>query len=100
VIALEIASALGGACRSDDWWRCRCPVHDGVNIVLGDADATGGGPMGAAEGHYDRNSRARPVSDPPDFVTVLTTKGPLATKRIIWALGATKPTIEPPEARS
>jgi len=30
---------------------------------------------------------------PPDFVTVLTTKGLLATKRIIWAPGATKPTI-------
>src|SRR5271165_725160 len=74
---------------------CRCPVYDGVNIVLGDADATGRGPIDAAEGPYDRNYRARPASDPPDFVTALTTKGPLSTKRIIWATGAAKPTIEP-----
>jgi putative DNA primase/helicase len=25
--AAEIAAALGGATRSGDWWRCRCPVH-------------------------------------------------------------------------
>jgi hypothetical protein len=27
MIAAEIASALGAAYRSGEWWRCRCPVH-------------------------------------------------------------------------
>jgi hypothetical protein len=96
----EIPAARGSARREGRQWPCRSPVHDGVNIVLGDAAATRCGPMDSVEGHYDRNSRPRPVSAPPDFVTVLATKGPLATKRIIWTLGATEPTIEPSEARS
>ena len=96
----EIAAALSSAPREDRQRPSQCPVHYSVGIVLGDADATGCGPTDAAESHYDRNSRARTASDPPDFVTVLTTKGPLATKQIIWALGATKPTIEPSETRS
>jgi hypothetical protein len=40
-----------------------------------------------------RNARGRPVSG-VDSVTVLTTKGPLATKRIALPPGATKPVIE------
>src|SRR5260221_4841426 len=91
----EIGAALGSARRDDRQWPCRCPGHDGVSIVLGDADPTRCGPMHAAESDYDRNSRARRASDTQDFVTVLTTKGPLATKRIIGEQGATKPTIEP-----
>jgi hypothetical protein len=51
--------------------------------------------MGPAENHADRSSCPRKASDPPDSVTVLTSRGPLATKRIIWAPGAAKPTIEP-----
>jgi putative DNA primase/helicase len=27
MIAVEIARALGSACRSGTWWRCRCPAH-------------------------------------------------------------------------
>jgi hypothetical protein len=30
----EIAAALGGACRSGAWWRCRCPAHDGRGASL------------------------------------------------------------------
>jgi hypothetical protein len=49
----------------------------------------------AGEAPAGRTSSPRTRSDLPDFVTVLTTKGPLATKRIVWAPSATKPTIEP-----
>jgi hypothetical protein len=38
--AAEIAHALGGACRSGGWWRCRCPVHgsNGLTLALRDGD--------------------------------------------------------------
>src|SRR5258707_4424442 len=32
--AETIASALGDAYRSGDWWRCRCPVHQGNDPAL------------------------------------------------------------------
>src|SRR4051812_44275070 len=34
----EIAVALGGACRSGAWHRCRCPVHqsNGATLALKD----------------------------------------------------------------
>jgi putative DNA primase/helicase len=32
--AAEIAAALGGARRSGDWWRCRCPVHGSQGSTL------------------------------------------------------------------
>ena len=32
--AETIASALGGAYRSGDWWRGRCPVHQGNSATL------------------------------------------------------------------
>jgi hypothetical protein len=40
MIAAEIAAALGSACRSGDWWRCRCPVHGsrGFTLALRDGD--------------------------------------------------------------
>lgn len=40
IAAAEIAAALGGACRSGSWWRCRCPVHDsrGATLALRDGD--------------------------------------------------------------
>ena len=36
----EIAAALGRACRSGKWWRCRCPVHGsrGATLALRDGD--------------------------------------------------------------
>jgi putative DNA primase/helicase len=34
VTAREIAAALGAACRSGVWWRCRCPVHASGNSSL------------------------------------------------------------------
>jgi putative DNA primase/helicase len=38
--AAEIARALGGACRSGAWWRCRCPVHEsgGPTLALRDGE--------------------------------------------------------------
>jgi putative DNA primase/helicase len=38
VAAAEIAARLGGAMRSGQWWRCRCPVHDsrGATLALRD----------------------------------------------------------------
>ena len=32
--AAAIASALGGTCRSNGWWRCRCPIHAGRGLTL------------------------------------------------------------------
>jgi len=32
--AAEIAARLGGACRSGQWWRCRCPVHGSRSSTL------------------------------------------------------------------
>jgi len=32
--AAETAVALGGARRSGQWWRCRCPVHNSRNATL------------------------------------------------------------------
>jgi putative DNA primase/helicase len=32
--AAEIAAALGGACRSGGWHRCRCPVHRSAGPTL------------------------------------------------------------------
>jgi putative DNA primase/helicase len=42
VTACEIAAALGGACRSGEWWRCRCPVHGsrGPTLALRDGERT------------------------------------------------------------
>lgn len=36
----DIAAALGGACRSGAWWRCRCPVHGsrGATLALRDGE--------------------------------------------------------------
>jgi hypothetical protein len=34
MIAAEIAAALGGACRSGGWYRCRCPVHQSTGPTL------------------------------------------------------------------
>ena len=36
--AEQIARALGAACKSGGWWRCRCPVHqsDGATLALRD----------------------------------------------------------------
>jgi putative DNA primase/helicase len=36
----EISRALGGAHRSGEWWRCRCPVHrsGGAALALRDGD--------------------------------------------------------------
>jgi putative DNA primase/helicase len=38
--AADIAAALGGACRSGGWYRCRCPVHRsaGPTLALRDGD--------------------------------------------------------------
>jgi len=38
--AEKIAAVLGGAHRSGDWWRCRCPVHGsrGATLALRDGD--------------------------------------------------------------
>lgn len=38
--AAEIARALGSACRSGAWWRCRCPVHasGGPTLALRDGE--------------------------------------------------------------
>jgi putative DNA primase/helicase len=38
--AREIAAALGGACRSGAWWRCRCPIHasGGPTLALRDGE--------------------------------------------------------------
>ena len=33
-VAETIAIALGGACRSGAWWRCRCPVHQSSGATL------------------------------------------------------------------
>jgi putative DNA primase/helicase len=40
VNASEVAAALGGACRSSGWWRCRCPVHGsrGSTLALRDGE--------------------------------------------------------------
>jgi putative DNA primase/helicase len=38
----EIARALGGALRSGEWWRCRCPVHDSGGATLGLRDGERG----------------------------------------------------------
>ena len=40
--ALEIARALGGARRSGEWHRCRCPLHGsfGPSLALRDGDRT------------------------------------------------------------
>jgi hypothetical protein len=51
--------------------------------------------MGAIENHADRGSYVGKASDSLDSVTVLTSRGPLATKRINCTPGAVKPTIEP-----
>ena len=34
--AAAIAAALGGARREGRGWRCRCPIHDGVSLVITD----------------------------------------------------------------
>jgi putative DNA primase/helicase len=36
--AAAIAAALGDARRDGPAWRCRCPLHGGRSLVLGDAD--------------------------------------------------------------
>jgi putative DNA primase/helicase len=38
--AAEIADALGGTCRSNGWWRCRCPIHasSGPTLALRDGE--------------------------------------------------------------
>jgi putative DNA primase/helicase len=36
VRAAEIAARLGGARREGRGWRCRCPIHDGVSLVITD----------------------------------------------------------------
>jgi putative DNA primase/helicase len=36
VIAAKIAAALGGAQREGRGWRCRCPLHGGHSLVIGD----------------------------------------------------------------
>jgi putative DNA primase/helicase len=36
VRAAEIAAALGSARREGRGWRCRCPIHDGVSLVITD----------------------------------------------------------------
>jgi putative DNA primase/helicase len=38
--AREITTALGSACRSGHWWRCRCPVHGsrGPTLALRDGE--------------------------------------------------------------
>ncbi len=40
MIAAVIAAALGGAHRSGQWWRCRCPVHSsrGSTLALREGD--------------------------------------------------------------
>jgi putative DNA primase/helicase len=40
VIAVEIATALGGARHSRGWWRCRCPAHGsrGPTLALRDGE--------------------------------------------------------------
>src|SRR5271163_2773839 len=40
MIAAEIADALGGTCRSNGWWRCRCPIHasSGPTLALRDGE--------------------------------------------------------------
>jgi putative DNA primase/helicase len=40
MIAADIALALGAACRSGSWWRCRCPIHAsrGTTLALHDGD--------------------------------------------------------------
>jgi putative DNA primase/helicase len=40
--AEEIARHLGGAERSGEWWRCRCPVHNGKSSSLALRDTTTG----------------------------------------------------------
>jgi hypothetical protein len=75
--AAEIARALGGACRSGAWWRCRCPVHasggptlalrDGERALVtychGDATAVTSSPNCAAAGCS--TSRTGQASLPP-----------------------------------
>src|SRR6202040_4048401 len=34
VRAAEIAAQLGDARREGRGWRCRCPIHDGVSLVI------------------------------------------------------------------
>jgi hypothetical protein len=34
--AQKIASALGDAQREGRGWRCRCPLHGGRSLVIGD----------------------------------------------------------------
>jgi putative DNA primase/helicase len=36
VRAAEIAAQLGNARRNGRGWRCRCPIHDGVSLVITD----------------------------------------------------------------
>jgi putative DNA primase/helicase len=36
VTAAKIAAALGGARREGRGWRCRCPLHGGRSLVIGD----------------------------------------------------------------
>jgi hypothetical protein len=40
--AATTAAALGGAYRSGDWWRSRCPVHQGSGPTLALRDAPSG----------------------------------------------------------
>jgi putative DNA primase/helicase len=42
MIAAVIARALGGACRSGEWWRCRCPVHKSRGSTLALKDGARG----------------------------------------------------------
>jgi putative DNA primase/helicase len=37
--AAEIAAVLGDACREGVRWRCRCPLHGGLSLMLPDGDA-------------------------------------------------------------
>ncbi|MGH7091422.1 MAG: DUF7146 domain-containing protein [Stellaceae bacterium] len=41
--AADIARALGGACRSGGWWRCRCPAHGSTGASLALRDGPDGG---------------------------------------------------------
>ena len=34
MIAQAVARALGGAFRSGEWWRCRCPAHNSRSSSL------------------------------------------------------------------
>jgi hypothetical protein len=48
--ASEIAKALGGAHRSGEWWRCRCPVHSSRGATLGLRDGETASSLSALPG--------------------------------------------------